>query len=91
MEHIRCVLDARPKKDDHELSAAARCLGAFRAELIAAQSKGEATSEERERLSHLNAIISVVMSMHFPLGNPPWAELEKAKIWLGELVEAVEH
>ncbi len=88
--HVARVLEQKPTKDDHELSLITQCLAPFRAELIE-RSKGKAPSHEaRECLAHLNGIVSVVMAMHFPIGQPPWEELEKAKGWLEALVERVE-
>ncbi len=84
------VLQRRPFKDDQELSHATRCLATFREALIHIQRRDEVTEADRERLARLNAIISVVMGMHFPLGHAPWGELEKAQRWLGELVAETE-
>jgi len=39
-----------------------------------------------KRLGHLNAVISVVMGVQFPLGDPPWGKLENARRWLAELL-----
>jgi hypothetical protein len=39
---------------------------------------------------HLNGVISVVLAGNFPLGDVPWGELDKARDWLRDLVEAVE-
>lgn len=88
--HLDRVLEQRPKKDDHELSFATQCLAAFREDLVKAAHCDEAKPQDRECLSRLNAIISVVMGMHFPLGNAPWDEFEKALGWLKDLVDEVE-
>ena len=90
LRHVGRVLEQKPKKDDHELSVLTRCLAAFREELIARNKSETPSHEARECLMHLNAIVSVVMGMHFPLGPPPWDELDKAKGWLATLVERVE-
>ena len=90
LKHLARVLEQKPSKDDHELSCLTQCLAEFRGELIA-RNRGEAPSrEKRECLTHLNAIVSVVMGMHFPLGNPPWEEFEKTQGWLEDLVARVE-
>ena len=52
--------------------------------------EGTPSSETRECLMHLNAIVGVVMGMHFPLGQPPWMEFAKARGWLETVVERVE-
>jgi hypothetical protein len=87
LAHIAEVLSAKPRKDDHALSRATVSLSKFRAELIALQRGDACTIRDRERLSHLNAIISVVMGMHFPIDAPPWEEFARAETWLRALVE----
>ena len=87
--HLARVLEQRPHKDDHELSFATQCLADYREQLIEKHHVG-ATSADRENLFCLNGIISVVMGMHFPLGNAPWDEFEKTICWLRELVERTE-
>ncbi|HEV7440112.1 MAG TPA: hypothetical protein VGN94_10890 [Methylobacterium sp.] len=81
------VLARRPEKDDHGFSQATMCLSAFRNTLISGHRRQACT---RERLVHLNGVISVVLAGHFPLGDVPWGELDKAREWLNALVEAVE-
>ena len=72
------VLAERPHADGHVLSAVAHELSAFRDQLAA--------SGERQRLGHVNAVISVVLAAHYPLGDVPWGEMEKARAWLAEAV-----
>lgn len=81
---IDAVLAARPQKDDHKLSHATEALCTYRDHLIEVADEGGGRS--RERLMHLNAVLSVVAAMHFPLGDIPWDELEKARDWLAGLV-----
>ncbi len=90
LAHATRVLDQRPRKDDIELTLATQCLARFREELLAAQRAGPASDQKRDCLSRLNAIIAVVMAMHFPIGNPPWDEFEKTQGWLRALVEEAE-
>ena len=90
LQHFERVLEQQPKKDDHELSVLTRCLGALREELIALNRSASASAETRECLAHMNAVVTVAMGMHFPLGPPPWGEFEKAKHWLQSVVERVE-
>lgn len=90
LRHVARILEQKPTKDDIALSSLTQCLAAFREELIV-QTRSEAPSHEtRECLMHLNAIVSVVMGMHFPLGQPPWEEFEKTRGWLETLVGRVE-
>ena len=72
------VLAERPHADGHVLSSVAHELSALRDQL--------AVSGERQRLGHVNAVISVVLAAHYPLGAVPWDELQKARAWLAEAV-----
>ncbi len=90
LRHFARVLEQKPGKDDLELSYLTQCLAPFRQELIERNKDGARSHEARECLMHLNAIVSVVMGMHFPIGQPPWGEFEKAQDWLKTLVERVE-
>ena len=90
LKHVARVLEQKPKKDDHELSSLTQCLAQFRKELIERNKAEKASHEARECLMHLNAVVSVVMGMHFPLGQPPWEEFAKAQGWLETLVKRVE-
>jgi hypothetical protein len=44
---------------------------------------GEA--DARLRLSHVNAVLAVVLAVHFPIDAVPWEELSKARDWLADL------
>jgi type II secretory pathway component PulM len=79
------ALSLKPKKDGHVLTAAACRLAVYRDALIEASRSGH--PRDRERLSHLNAILSVVVGVHYPLSDPPWEELEKARAWLADLLD----
>ncbi|HWX47596.1 MAG TPA: hypothetical protein VNZ61_06050 [Roseomonas sp.] len=88
LDALSKALEKKPHKDDHALTAATEGLCAWRDGLIARQRGGEASPELRERLTRLNSVISVVVGSHFPLGGTPWEELQKARDWLAELLEA---
>ena len=55
--------------------------------MAARQRKLGQNPDSRRRLEHVNAIISVVLGTHFPLGSVPWDELEKARNWLAKLAD----
>lgn len=80
------VLAGRPHKDDPDLSQAAEGLAAMRDELVARLRRGEGGTDLRERLGRLNAVISLVLANHFPLGATPWDELGKARDTLAGLL-----
>jgi hypothetical protein len=90
LEHIDQVLAERPKKNDHVLSQATMCLSEFRDRLVSDLRLAGITPAQRKQLDHVNAVITVVLGIHFPLGEIPWTELEKARAWLAEVVEADE-
>ncbi len=73
------ILAQEPEPDQDLFSKSIHCLSVFRNALIA--------SGQRAHLEHVNAVISVVMAGHFPLGKLPWAELHKARGWLAEAVK----
>ncbi|RVU16402.1 hypothetical protein [Methylobacterium oryzihabitans] len=79
---LDAALAQRPHKDHSSLSQATTCLCAFRDNLIAAGRDGRPSPD----MMRLNAIISVVLAGHFPLGAVPWDELVLARGWLADLV-----
>ena len=88
LQHIDQVLAKRPHKDDHALSQATVCLAEFRDGLVAQWRRAGIGATQRLQLEHVNAVITVVLGIHFPLGDVPWPELEKARDWLAEAVQA---
>ncbi len=84
------VLAEQPNKNDHALSHATRCLAEFRDRLIREWRETGLDPQQRKQLEHVNAVITVVLGVHFPLGEIPWQELEKARAWLAEVVAADE-
>lgn len=76
------LLAERPEREGRDFSEATRCLTAYREEVL-----GRAAPDQSGRLAVLNAAISVVMAGHFPLGEVPWDQIEKARERLGKLVD----
>jgi hypothetical protein len=76
----------KPRTDGQAFSAACEHLCRVRDELARQQRQAGATPASRKRLEHVNAIISVILAGHFPLGGVPWDELTKARAWLAGLV-----
>ena len=82
------VLARKPKRDDDTLSEATAELTKFLDAIISERRGGGIRStEERQHLAHLNAVLSVVLGVHFPLGETPWDELQRARGWLSDLVK----
>jgi hypothetical protein len=81
------ALAAKPRVDGHTLSAVAHSLSLLRDSIAMRQREVGQTQDSRRRLEHVNAVISVVLGVHFPLGSVPWDELEKARDWLSRLAD----
>ena len=73
----------KPRKDDADFAAALEHLCRLRDVLLAQARQGTAS---RERLGQVNALISVVLAGHFPLGSVPWPEVERARGLLAGMV-----
>lgn len=86
LDAVDRALRKQPHKADQEFSAATEHLAALRDAMIDRQRRDGATPESRLRLEHVNAVISVVLAGHFPLGEIPWDEVRKARDWLAEVV-----
>ncbi len=83
---IDTALRDQPHKNDHVLSQATMQLAQFRDGLTAKRREGGLGAHEQKQLAHVNAVITIVLGIHFPLGEVPWEELEKARGWLDEVV-----
>ena len=80
------LLKERPDRVGHDFSEATRCLSGFRNELIDRWRHTQDVADKR-RLEQVNAVISVVVGGHFPLGPVPWPEIEQARHSLAAVVE----
>jgi hypothetical protein len=83
------ALAERPKKDDYVLSDATQALCTMRDALIAdapAPPPAPPTDEGDSRLETLNAVLGVVLGVHFPIGPVPWDDLALARGWLAGLL-----
>ncbi len=79
------ALAERPERDGALFSQAAQHLSAARDQLAKRQRAQGANEASRHALEHVNAVISIVLACHFPLGAIPWVELEKSRAWLGRI------
>jgi hypothetical protein len=79
------VLQKRPEKDDVALAACARELCVYRDAMIVRLRANPGEADARLRLSHVNAVLAVVLAVHFPIDAVPWEELSKARDWLADL------
>jgi hypothetical protein len=79
------VLADQPDKVGHDFSQAEREIAAYR-DALAQIWRGSGQESDRRRMAQVNAVLSVVVGGHFPLGGVPWAHLHKARDLLAELV-----
>jgi hypothetical protein len=87
LAELNKALREKPHLEGHTLSMAAHELSLLRDRIAGQQDEAGADPDSLRQLEHVNAAISVVMGAHFPLGNIPWAELEKARDWLAALAD----
>ena len=80
------LLAERPRKVGHDFSEAARCLTAYRDQVIAAW-RDSGDQADFDRLGMVNAVLSVVIGGHFPLGDVPWGHIEKARRQLADVLK----
>lgn len=85
LRHIDKALADRPKRDGATLKAALQALATFRDHLVA-RHRADGGARFPPTLEHVNAVISVVMAAEFPIGEVQWAELEKARGWLDDVL-----
>ncbi len=76
------AIAAAPGHDGASFSQAVTEVSAARDEVAG---RGRTTPEARQRLDRLNAVLSMILAGHFPLGAPPWDEVRKARGWLAEI------
>ena len=76
------AIEAAPERDGAAFSEAVMEVSAVRDDVAAC---GRATPEARQRLSVLNALLSMILAGHFPLVVPPWDEIRRARGWLADV------
>ena len=79
------LLADRPDKVGHDFSEATRCVTAFRDELVEAW-RASRSEDNRKRMVLANAVLSVIVGGHYPLGGIPWQHIENARKELVTLV-----
>ena len=85
LAELDTVLAAKPEPDHAAFSAAVHHLCALRDELAV---RARDAGASRGNLDHVNAVISIVLAGHFPLGGIPWSDVEKARGWLAAVATA---
>jgi hypothetical protein len=85
LDLIDRVMAQRPDKDDASLAACAQELCVYRDALLLRQRAAPGDADARRRLARVNAVLVVVLGVHFPIDAVPWDELAKARTWLADL------
>ena len=80
------LLADRPEKIGHDFSEATRRLTAWRDRCIARWRETRA-EDDRRRLEHVNAALSVIIGAQFPLGSVKWDSIQSARQDLAELAQ----
>lgn len=75
------------EKFGNDFSETTRLLCGWRDILIQAQRREGPTPASRARLQALNGVLSAVLGGHFPLGDIPWPQVEKARDVLAGLLD----
>ncbi len=63
----------------HDFSETTRFMCGYRDILIRAQRAAGVTPASQARLQEVNSVLSTVLGGHFPLGDVPWAQVERAR------------
>jgi hypothetical protein len=79
LRHIDGLLRRRPDRETRDFSAATRCFTAYRAHVTGRIRDKGSPPLSLERLAKLNAVLSALYAVHYPIGSPPWVLLEKAR------------
>jgi formate dehydrogenase major subunit len=82
------LLAERPERVGHDFSAATRWIAAYRDELIA-EWRRTGCEADRRRLGKVNAVLSVVLGGHYPLGKVPWDSIELARTQFASAIATV--
>lgn len=78
---------AARKQLGDDFSEATRLICGFRDILIQAQRKAGATPASQARLQEVNSVLSTVLAGHFPLGDIPWAHVQKGRDAFARLLD----
>lgn len=83
---IDAALAVRPKRDGAALKSAVQGLADFR-DRVVARHRADGGTQWRATLEGVNAVISVVLAVEFPIGEVRWDELEKARGWFAAILD----
>ena len=85
LQSIDKLLREKPERVTHDMSEATRCLTGYRDEVARRiREKGHPIAS-LERLAKLNGVLSSLYGVHYAIGSPPWALLEKARASFAEV------
>lgn len=86
LELLDKLLAERPERVGHDFSAATRYLAAFRDQLAVAWRRTQDPADRR-RLYEVNAVLSVIVGGHYPLGPVPWQAIQSARDAFAQVLE----
>lgn len=73
------LLQDQPRKVGEDFSEAIRLVTEVRNELIDRHRRAEPDEAGRRRLARLNAVLTVLIAGHYPLGKVPWTHIQNAR------------
>lgn len=73
------LLAERPGRETAGLSEVTRCLTAYREQVTRRVRQKGNPPGSLNRLARLNAVISALYGVHYPIGRPPWPLLQQAR------------
>lgn len=79
------LLKERPDKVGHDFSEATRLVASYRDMLVDDWRRTNA-EPAHDRLAAVNAVLSVMVGGHFPLGAIPWQHIERAREQLAKIL-----
>lgn len=88
---IETVLEERPGKHLEEISQAVCCLVQVRNRLIDVKRAQGLSPEASEHLCQINAMLSVVASLEYPLAGLRWQRVEMVRNGLSQMIESTSH
>ena len=91
MRAIDEAIAKKPERDGHAFSAAVRCLAELRDALLREQRDLRPSRHPQDKLARLNAVISVIVGGHYPIGSVPWRHVEEARSSFAEILAELEN
>jgi hypothetical protein len=91
LDAIEAVLEQRPGKHLEEVSIAVRSLVRMRDRLIELRRTQGLSQEAAAHLHQINAMLSVVASLEYPLAGLRWQRIEQVRDGLAQMLASTAH